>query len=607
MNNLKCSPIKKLKLTDEGEMEKNCSKETSHNNNGNNSEQLKNMQITNDQYNELKLSLRDRKRKLQNCAVFHLRESGQRALLEVEQNSRTPIFLSDIQHLLMFLLIGKHSPCLPERWCYIEKSIKLSHTIVFIINGLSLYHYLAYESSFKEANDIFKIKLEIVLPPTSEGSILRELINVPLTNVQSNELIDKYGSLESAIEMKKDPTLFLKSIFPIEESVDSKKIKHIALTDKVPRTKLLLSALQMVDESYPLPLQGELKSRFHNYVFTKEKYTPVTNNSPMFAIDCEMCRTSLGFNELTRISIVNEQLETVYETLVKPSNKIVDYLTPYSGITAELMSSVTKSLQDVQKDLQNLLPPDAILIGQSLNSDLNALQMMHPYIIDTSVIFNLTGARRRKSKLKVLAMKFLDEYIQQNEDGHDPVEDSLASMKLVQKKLLHGLDYGDEILLEKKRFHKTIRAKASENILNNRFTTHRDKSSVVVTTGNLQEDIKSILTIAAAKENTINKNELKTVKYIELESNKQTIKKCRELALEHALTIASVTVSPDNLRLDSVEDTLSKVDKWIKKIYKTLAHNGILLTIMGGSVECPSGIVKICIKKDLCDKEAHTN
>ena len=40
---------------------------------------------------------------------------------------------------------------------------------------------------------------------------------------------------------------------------------------------------------------------------------------------------------------------------------------------------------------------------QGLNNDLIALHLMHPYIIDTSVIFNITGVRWRKSKLSLLS------------------------------------------------------------------------------------------------------------------------------------------------------------------------------------------------------------
>jgi len=59
-------------------------------------------------------------------------------------------------------------------------------------------------------------------------------------------------------------------------------------------------------------------------------------------------------------------------------------------------------------------------------------KMMHPYVIDTSVIFCITGERRRKSKLSVLSSMFLGEKIQHDRKGshlgHDPKEDAEAAM-----------------------------------------------------------------------------------------------------------------------------------------------------------------------------------
>jgi RNA exonuclease 1 len=63
---------------------------------------------------------------------------------------------------------------------------------------------------------------------------------------------------------------------------------------------------------------------------------------------------------------------------------------------------------------------------------------MHPYVIDTSVIYNLKGAPGMKSKLSVLAYTFLQETIQNSKDGHCPVEDAKATMKLVKLKLAQG-------------------------------------------------------------------------------------------------------------------------------------------------------------------------
>ena len=83
---------------------------------------------------------------------------------------------------------------------------------------------------------------------------------------------------------------------------------------------------------------------------------------------------------MARVAVVDEELKTVYHTYVKPDVAIFDYLTKYSGITEELLKDVKKTPSDVQKDLQKLLPPDAILIGQSLNSDLKALKVMHNWL-----------------------------------------------------------------------------------------------------------------------------------------------------------------------------------------------------------------------------------
>ena len=68
-------------------------------------------------------------------------------------------------------------------------------------------------------------------------------------------------------------------------------------------------------------------------------------------------------------------------------------------------------------------------------------------MIDTSVCFNITGDRRRKSKLSTLAHLFLNMKIQtQGKHGHSPVEDAQTAMALVNLKLAKGLAFGDVVL-----------------------------------------------------------------------------------------------------------------------------------------------------------------
>lgn len=572
--------------------------------------------ISDEEYNILKREINEKKRLAKQVPKYRLREFGEYAKLSVEHENRTPIFLTDIQHLLMAALIGPESPCTPARWCSLQKINKLTHSVVLIVEGISLFHYLSYEKQFSQTSGIFEDKLEIVLPTHKESKILQELVTVPLTNAQKTDLITKYGSLEVAIEMNKDPTFMVKTVFPItgddetNTKNDIQNLEENKISDKFPRTKLLLSALQMVDEGYPLPLRGELEKKYKHYTFTKSEYTKVTPNSPLYGVDCEMCRTSLGINELTRISIVNEELQTVYESLVRPTNRIVDYLTKYSGITAEMMMNVTKHLQQVQNDVQNLLPADAILVGQSLNADLHAMQMMHPYVIDTSVIFNLTGERRRKTKLQVLAKKFLGEIIQVNLDGHDSVEDSLASIKLTKLKLENGLDFGDAVLQGKTQRQEINKEKLK--ITNNLFacvSVKTEKTSAIVTAQELSDDVKQDIECYKINCNDTESTNIKTnsIRLYKTDGNKAAIHKVKEVMMDNALTIANVNIAPQQLELSRIEKSISNIDKWIGKLYNSLAHHGLFVVIFGGSPGSTSGVAMLKIKRNSSNSSSDTS
>ncbi|PNF35208.1 hypothetical protein B7P43_G06862 [Cryptotermes secundus] len=404
------------------------------------------IQLSGEEYAQLKRQLQERKKHLKYIPRFRLKGMGNCASLTVKEEERTPLFLSDVQHLLMYSMLGHHSPYQPSRWCQLEKYNHVSHRVVLLIEGLSLYDFQAHESQFPAITDIFKDRVEVITPPVYNGSLVEELAAVPLTGTQKHRLLNQFESLEVAMKHKEDLFKVMRAIFPVTDSSWTSHRAARPASDHYSRTQLLLSAAQLIEENYPLPLKGELRARYTDFVLTKDLYHEVTHSSPMFGLDCEMCRTTSGELEVTRVSIVNEQLEVVYETLVKPYNRITDYLTRFSGITKELLANVEVRLEDVQKDIRALLPPDAILVGQSLNFDLVALKMMHPYVIDTSVIYNITGDRFRKTKLVLLAQKFLGEEIQKDKHGHCSVEDSSTCMKLTQLKLANNVEYGDAIL-----------------------------------------------------------------------------------------------------------------------------------------------------------------
>lgn len=109
--------------------------------------------------------------------------------------------------------------------------------------------------------------------------------------------ISQFGSLEEAVDKSDEVFDLMKTIFPYDNSNnESIKYQHKSLppNDKFPRTQLLLSGWQMVEENYPLPIKGLMERKYPGYVLTKDTYKDVTPFSPMFGIDCEMCKTDIG-------------------------------------------------------------------------------------------------------------------------------------------------------------------------------------------------------------------------------------------------------------------------------------------------------------------------
>ena len=111
-----------------------------------------------------------------------------------------------------------------------------------------------------------------------------------------------------------------------------------------------------------------------------------------------------------------------------------------------MLNEITTRLSDIQARLLKILTPQAIIIGHSLDSDLMALKMTHPFIIDTSILYPHPRGPPMKSSLKWLAQKYLAREIQKGHGatGHDSVEDARACLDLVKLKCERGPKWGTQ-------------------------------------------------------------------------------------------------------------------------------------------------------------------
>lgn len=211
----------------------------------------------------------------------------------------------------------------------------------------------------------------------------------------------------------------------------------------------------------------------------------ITAGRSILIIDCEMCITSPAdvlpqVFSLTRMTAIDWNGKVVLDELVQPTDPITNYLTPFSGITPEMLENVTTTLQDAQQMLLAKITPHTILAGHSLDSDLKALRITHPFIVDTALLYPHPRGPPLKSSLKFLAQKYLSRVIQagHGSTGHDSAQDAQASLDLVKQKCDKGKLWGTSDASNESIFHRLSRSQRPK-----RFKIHPDGKDEPRTSG----------------------------------------------------------------------------------------------------------------------------
>ncbi|XP_062913571.1 RNA exonuclease 5-like isoform X2 [Mobula hypostoma] len=344
-------------------------------------------------------------------------EEKEVSIFTLKSNSNHSAITHEQLWELINYTVSRETKISPPSWCQIHGQNQTKGVTVIVLHGASQMHFYRYYLQFKQLRKRFKWRFS--MPPPSQD-FLHHIFGIE--NTPSCECRGLIGN--------GNPVVNGHFLMAEDEGCGSSDLDNHPIIIKYGRekqglTRYLLSKEDMIQNGYPVAgfpgSEGFVQSRCT---------TEVTDSSPLFGLDCEMCLTRKG-KELTRISVVDAEGHCLMDELVKPDNQILNYLTRFSGITWKMLLTVKTKLKDVQAMLRKILPPDAVLVGHSLNNDLTALQMVHPNVIDTSLLF--VGDSGRRFKLKVLVKNILGREIQSTEmGGHDPSEDAEGALELAQ-------------------------------------------------------------------------------------------------------------------------------------------------------------------------------
>lgn len=161
--------------------------------------------------------------------------------------------------------------------------------------------------------------------------------------------------------------------------------------------------------------------------------------SKYFSIDVECVATGPGHNDrdVAQVSLVDQYENILLNIYVRPSRPVVSYLTPLTGLTAEMLDTHGMPLQDALGMLRQVLPPSAVLVGQNIAVDIRWLGLREG--VDFESLIDLSGAYRVfNPKFQSYSYFSLQHQVKvvlgvTMEPTHNAVSDAIMSIKLLNK------------------------------------------------------------------------------------------------------------------------------------------------------------------------------
>ncbi|KAJ5154413.1 uncharacterized protein N7500_009852 [Penicillium coprophilum] len=171
-----------------------------------------------------------------------------------------------------------------------------------------------------------------------------------------------------------------------------------------------------------------------------------TGNISAIAIDCEMVGVRNGRQTLAFLSAVNFLTgEVLISRYVNPDEDVIDWRYEFSGLTQFIMTSAVASgaafgsWREARDKLLEFIDKSTVLVGHSLNYDLEVLGIAHSKVVDSAILTAetvypsviSTKPLPRMWGLKKLAKDLLSLTIQDSDYGHNALEDAFAARDIL--------------------------------------------------------------------------------------------------------------------------------------------------------------------------------
>ncbi|KAI1318958.1 hypothetical protein EDD11_005392 [Mortierella claussenii] len=390
--------------------------------------------------------------------------------------------IKDLRDLVVYLLT--ETKTLP--WIMVKNKFNIEKVVMLYVPGLDP-QFFNIDLHDPESNKPIAWAEKATEGPVAEFQHLRTFFDVMSVMKAGGDKYRVHPPVETLLSV------------PLSNSEKAKREQELKSKQKAAKSlkpeNYMLSLQELREGDFPLPsyLNSNVALQ-EGWIETERTISTPSTPKKMIAMDCEMCRTTAG-SEVTRISLINEEGETVYDHLIMPDNAIVDYLTQYSGMTAERLEGVTTRLVDAQKKLQELITYDTILVGHSLENDMKVLKFAHPFIIDTSVVYHHLRGPPFRASLRWLTQKWLSRRIQQGgKQGHDSVEDAQACMDLAKLKIQEGPGFGEFNQEHESIFSRIARytPPRSSAVIDCEHVSGQDTATVVIKAATDVEVVKAI-------------------------------------------------------------------------------------------------------------------